>query len=186
LDLYKVVPFQARTAVTFNINGEITKGTIAQDEYFKTSNGSLKLFNSGTELQFNSDGSVQELIKGHPGNPRFNLQFTNSQNADLDLHVITPSGKEIFFGNRAADGGRLDIDCTCNNCPVGPNENIYWDLGTAPHGVYQFWVQYYGACSGGSGAASSFTLRRINNQTIEATYNGTLVNGKSQVYSFTY
>ncbi len=128
----------------------------------------------------------QPEIKGKPGNPRFNLQFTNEQNVDLDLHVLTPNGYEIYYGNKQADKGQLDVDCLCGDCPNGPNENIYWEVGTAPSGEYKFWVEYYDDC--GSGGISDFTLRLMKNSEILQTYTGTLsANGsKSQIYTFNF
>ncbi len=112
-------------------------------------------------------------IVGTPGNPRFNLQFDNQDNVDLDLHVITPKGKEIYYFNPAGDGGQLDVDCRCQGCALGPNENIYWTPGTAPHGTYKFFVEYYGACKQ-FGAASNYTLRLMQNDNVLKTYTGVL------------
>ena len=130
----------------------------------------------------------QPQLAGTPGNPRFNLQFTNSANVDLDLYVKTPSGTTIYYGNKTAQGGRLDVDCLCSTCPNGPNENIYWVPGTAPTGTYQFWVQYYGRCGTSTAPTSDFTLRVVNNSTVVATYTGTLSQtlNKSAVYTKTY
>jgi uncharacterized protein YfaP (DUF2135 family) len=123
-------------------------------------------------------------IQGAPGNPRFNLQFTNPETVDLDLHVITPNGEEIYFLNPAADLGQLDVDCLCGDCPSGPNENIFWQIGNAPKGEYKFWVEYYESCDGND-SESEFILRRLNGSNVEESQQGTLSSGKSQVYSFT-
>jgi hypothetical protein len=125
-------------------------------------------------------------IVGNPGNPRFNLQFNNAQNADLDLHVITPSGSEIYYANPSANGGNLDVDCLCGTCPNGPNENIYWQPGTAPRGTYKVYVEHYGGCGTGN-SASTYTLRIMNQNQVIQTYTGTLTDGQqSQRISFTY
>ncbi len=43
--------------------------------------------------------------------------------ADLDLHVIEPGGKEIYWEDpKGEQGGELDVD---NTKGLGP-ENIYW------------------------------------------------------------
>lgn len=55
---------------------------------------------------------------------------------DIDLHVIEPSGEEIYFGNReSASGGELKSDDTSGTGP----ENIFWDTN-APTGQYQIFV----------------------------------------------
>jgi len=131
------------------------------------------------------DDDTSELV-GSPGNPRFNLQFTNEENVDLDLYVRTPSGRTIYFGNTSADGGALDVDCLCSDCPNGPNENIFWpEDDSAPKGTYEVWVEYFGSCSEPS--SSNFTLRIINNRRIINTYTGTLntQNNKSNIYEYT-
>ncbi len=135
--------------------------------------------------EFLTPGGGGGGIVGASGNPRFNLQFNNEQNVDLDLHVLTPNGIELYFSNKSGDGGQLDVDCLCGTCPNGPNENIYWEPGTAPHGQYKYWVQYYNNC-GVAGASSAYTLRRLVNNTVVSTNSGTLSSGKSPVYLFNY
>ncbi|MGB5944260.1 MAG: hypothetical protein WBG71_15350 [Leeuwenhoekiella sp.] len=126
----------------------------------------------------------EEVLVGQDGNPRFNLQFTNSENVDLDLYVRTPSGEVIYFNNPTADKGELDVDCECISCPQGPNENIYWENGTAPSGEYQFWVEHFESCGGGD-AASQFTLRVIRNGRVMDTKTGNLSSGSSNVWTWT-
>ncbi len=128
----------------------------------------------------------QPTLIGKSGNPRFNLQFTNEANVDLDLYVETPNGSQIYYSNQTAQGGELDVDCLCSSCPNGPNENIFWQDGTAPNGTYKFWVKYYGYC-GGNNQPSTYTLRLLRNSQILETYTGTLttVNSLSPIYTFT-
>ena len=121
------------------------------------------------------DATVAVLV-GQDGNPRFNLVFTNPENVDLDLYVKTPSGAIIYYGNLAADQGKLDVDCKCSSCPDGPNENIFWDNGTAPTGTYEYWVEYYGYCTTAS-SESSYTIRVIRNGEVLETKTGTLTDG---------
>lgn len=121
-------------------------------------------------------------LAGQAGNPRFNLQFTNSENVDLDLYVRTPNGTVIYYGNPTAQGGTLDVDCLCGGCPQGPNENIYWLSGSAPSGEFEYWIDYFGSCDLSS-AASSFTLRVMRNNEVLVTRTGTLSSGQSQVWT---
>ncbi|MFZ6770768.1 YfaP family protein [Undibacterium sp. Di26W] len=67
----------------------------------------------------------------------------DSDGTDLDLHVISPDGQHVFYGNRVvANGGALDVDVT-----TGYGPEIY--ANTAPiKGTYHVYVNYYG--SGGN------------------------------------
>jgi hypothetical protein len=121
-------------------------------------------------------------LVGQDGNPRFNLTFTNAANVDLDLYVKAPNGTIVYYGNPSGAGGVLDVDCLCGSCAQGPNENIFWQNGSAPNGQYQYWVKYFGGCSGSSGASSSFTLRVIKNGQILETKTGSLTSGQSATF----
>lgn len=64
---------------------------------------------------------------------------------DLDLHVITPRGENIFFGKRRSRcRGELDVDM---NAGAGttrePVENIYWGKGKAPFGKFRVAVHHF-------------------------------------------
>jgi uncharacterized protein YfaP (DUF2135 family) len=124
-------------------------------------------------------------LSGNPGNPRFNLQFSNGNNVDLDLHVRTPNNTEIYYGNTSAQNGSLDVDCICGSCGTTGNENVFWTDGTAPSGTYKAWVEYYSDCSGTNGS-SNYTLRVMQNSTVVATYTGTLSPGTTKSATFTF
>ncbi|WP_375448315.1 YfaP family protein [uncultured Fibrella sp.] len=127
-------------------------------------------------------------LVGQPGNPRFNLQFTNEANVDMDLHVIDPKGNEIYYGRKStSDGGQLDVDCKCSSCGQGPNENIFWPDGKGIKGTYKYWVEYFRYCGSNDAATSDFTLRIAVNEAVKATFKGTLSNSndKSAVQTWT-
>lgn len=130
----------------------------------------------------NGNSGTPELV-GQPGNPRFNLQFTNKENVDLDLHVITPDGTEISYLNPSGQGGTLDVDCLCDDCPQGPNENIYWEVGTAPTGTYKYWIEYYDTCGNEGSTSSNYTLRVLKNGEVLETKTGTLSSGQTQQWT---
>lgn len=106
-------------------------------------------------------------VQGASGNPRFNLQFS-SKEVDFDLHVITPLGGHIYYSTDSADGGTLDVDCIC--CDF-PDENIYWEPGTAPSGKYEYYVDFYSSCGDPSAA---YILRVYNNANVVQYHTGTL------------
>lgn len=79
------------------------------------------------------------------GDLRFSMSW--SVDTDIDLHVRTPAGSEIYYGNRSAGGGTLDVDdCVGESC-ASPGEihveNVVFELADA--GAYAYWsVNYAG------------------------------------------
>jgi hypothetical protein len=103
-------------------------------------------------------GEGGELIRGvsvKVGDPQFTLIW-NSDGVDLDLHVLEPGGKEIYWEEpKGRQGGELDVD---NTKGFGP-ENIYWMVesqgpgsekvkGPGPPGTYKWFVVYWGGFGG--------------------------------------
>jgi hypothetical protein len=74
---------------------------------------------------------------------RFSLVWHNRN--DLDLHVITPSNFEIYYGNKKSPcGGELDVDMNIHGETTKPVENVRWVKNKAPKGTYRVFVQNYG------------------------------------------
>lgn len=79
------------------------------------------------------------------------IQVSLNWNApvDLDLHLETPEGEDVYYGNETSQtGGQLDLD---SNAACGldrvDNENITWPDGTtASAGTYIVRVDYWSAC----------------------------------------
>ena len=75
-----------------------------------------------------------------------NLQVTLIWNnpGDMDLHLVNPTAKHIYFGNKGpsttTDNGQLDVDDTTGTGP----ENIFWASNfTPPTGTYLVCVSPY-------------------------------------------
>ena len=62
--------------------------------------------------------------------------------ADIDLHILQPNGKEIWYKSKsdASTGGMLDVDNRSGG--RGAAENIYWQ--NPLRGQYKVAVKYYG------------------------------------------
>ncbi len=75
---------------------------------------------------------------------------------DLDLHVFTPNGGEIYWDNTEADGGILDIDANRSSDSVSssPVENIYF----ADPVSGEYWVYIYN-CEDRSSGSTNYIVR---------------------------
>lgn len=64
----------------------------------------------------------------------------DSDSTDLDLHVVSPDGQHVFYGDRVAkNGGALDVDVTTG---FGPEIFAH---PSPPPGAWFVYVNYYGA-----------------------------------------
>lgn len=100
--------------------------------------------NFGWSYDGNITDSIKEKVKRAGGNTsgalRFSLEWFNYD--DLDIHCKTPRGEHIYFGNKQAGGGILDVDMNAGGGNTRtPVENIAF--GTARDGVYELQVKQY-------------------------------------------
>jgi len=105
---------------------------------------------------------------------------------DLDLHVMTPGGSEIWFDNLRdpESGGFLDIDIIPSR--IGRIdfwvENIVFPVdGSTPDGIYTFFVLNFAQI----GSADGWGLSVWDGDVLERTLNGTTVGTDSQSENFT-
>lgn len=92
--------------------------------------------------------------------------------SDVDLHVVEPSGEELYYGHSSsATGGQLDVDSNAGCAIDGRQiENIRWP--SAPGGSYTVRVDYWDSCGVGS-TNYLVTLRRgASAQTIPGSFTG--------------
>ncbi len=99
------------------------------------------------ERRRNIDAEMRKRVQDAGGqydnvDVRVTLAWDNRN--DLDLHVTTPSGEVIFYGERTSKcGGELDVDRNVRGETTTPVENVRWAKGTAPAGRYRVVVQNY-------------------------------------------
>lgn len=90
---------------------------------------------------------IKERVKAAGGNTedklRVSLSWSNYD--DLDLHVVEPSGFEIYFpmsSRRSASGGHLDVDMNAGSGTTRtPVENVTW--AAPPIGKYKVKIDNY-------------------------------------------
>jgi len=106
------------------------------------------------------------LVPSGVGDVKITLSFDPIH--DLDLHVLEPGGKEIYFAYPTSPtGGKLDLDSGANcTASVANAENIYWPAGAAPTGEYRVSVLNFEPCDRGP---IPFTVR-IENSGVVDTY----------------
>lgn len=92
--------------------------------------------------------SAVSVISVGTGDVQVNVTWDSK--ADVDLHVVDPSGAEVYWaGKTSVSGGQLDLDSNAGCSTDGPRaENIFWASGLiAPRGEYLVRLDYWSACS---------------------------------------
>lgn len=92
--------------------------------------------------------SIKERVKAAGGSVdgalRVSLAWSNPD--DLDLHMQTPQGQHIYFGNKRGGGAYLDLDMNGmdKHDAHNPVENIIFkEASDIKEGVYRVWVNQY-------------------------------------------
>ena len=90
----------------------------------------------------------------------------DSDNTDLDLHVITPDGLHCWYGDKVLEnGGALDVDVTTG---YGPE---IFAMPTPLKGRYQVYINYYGGGYSSDDPAQVITTAHVTVITQEGTIN---------------
>lgn len=132
--------------------GVSEKAPLASDQIFKELRERFYVYliypeKSWEERKTDIDAEIKQRVEAAGGqyqnvDIRASLIWNNRN--DLDLHVIPPSGEEIFYGHKqSACGGWLDVDMNVRGESDKPVENVRWTKGTAPAGRYKVFVQNY-------------------------------------------
>lgn len=144
--------------VDLEINADL-QGVVGEKiEY--TVSGKTK--NGGDEVK----AVTEELktIQVRRGALQISLSWDN--NDDIDLHVTTPSGEELYYGNKGSGGsaGELDLDSNVGCKADDPRiENVYFEAPLI-NGNYVVKIHEYSGCAGRA------------NYNVTANTNGTPIN----------
>jgi hypothetical protein len=138
---------------------------------------------TGSGIGSYDEATVDVITTTGTGDVQVSISWNS--NADVDLHVIDPSGEEIYYGNKEGANGTLDLDsnaaCDLDNIR---NENVTFP-GPAPRGTYSFYVDLWSACSTTS-TNWVVTVRRKGQATQTFTGSFGSTTGESTPVSFTY
>jgi len=113
--------------------------------------GTIDLDIQGVDSQGNiSDPDSTSFATLQVGAGTLQISLSWGTPDDLDLHVVEPSGNEIYYGApSSSDGGVLDLDsnpaCSIDNIDT---ENVTWPNSTPPSGTYIVRTDFYESCSG--------------------------------------
>lgn len=119
--------------------------------------GSPNLFkwDNGFSWSYNGEvaDSIKERVKTAGGNVdgflRVSLAWHNAD--DLDLHMRTPRGHHVYFGNKRGAGAYLDLDMNGmdKHDYENPVENIiFTNENNTEEGIYRVWVNQWSRRSG--------------------------------------
>ncbi len=115
------------------------------------------------------------------GDVQITLRWTSA--ADLDLHVVEPSGTEIAYTNPGptGTGGTLDVDSNIGCELESSVENVYWPEGDMPLGNYRVEVHGY-QVEGCGGGDYTLTATVKGRPVLEET--GTVLEDETDEFSF--
>ena len=109
-----------------------------------------------------------------PSTSALQVTATWDTGADVDLHVIEPSGVEIYWANPGPtpSGGVLDGDSNqeCRSSAAGSKEVVHWNAG-GPNGTYIVRLDYYASCNA---AATNYAVVISDGKTSLPTVTGQL------------
>ena len=108
----------------------------------------LQLAGAGAGVFGGFQKSSLSVISVGTGDVQMNLTWDSK--ADLDLHVVDPSGSEIYWAARTSPtGGQLDLDSNAACATDGPRaENVFWASGlVAPRGDFVIRVDHWANCT---------------------------------------
>lgn len=143
----KVKKDEVKKILGFDIDADIDSKTIFRELQEKFHVFFIYPKKSWQERKADIDAEIQQRVEAAGGqykNVDVRASLIWNDRNDLDLHVIAPSGEEIFYGHKhSACKGWLDVDRNVQGETLKPVENIRWSKGDAPAGRYKVFVQNY-------------------------------------------
>lgn len=140
-------PKGAKGPYTLVVNGIAMPQRIEEDGSFARPY-SFAAGSNSVEIR-SPDGQVSKRVQfyddqGGQLRPKLRILLSwDTDNTDLDLHVVTPDGEHVYYGNRVLEnGGALDVDVT-----TGYGPEIFASAAPQP-GNYLVYVNYYGSGEG--------------------------------------
>ena len=104
------------------------------------------LFKWDNGFAWSYDGNVTDTIRdkvkragGRVEGVAMRVSLAWFKTDDFDIHCTLPSGREIYYGNKA---GILDVDMNVRGESREPVENMRW-VEPPADGVYDFWVNNF-------------------------------------------
>lgn len=117
-----------------------------------------------TNNQQVENDSIARVVENIGGDGNLKITLLWNFHGDIDLHVLQPNQREIFYRNKKdrRTGGKLDVDNTAGG--RGAAENIYWS--NPPSGCYKVSLVYYRKDSHSpNGGPCTVVVKRLVNGT---------------------
>ena len=162
----------------------------------KEVNHSITGNNFGSEGKIQNDTQTSEAVKKAQERLPEGKTFGTGTSAaliwdtydDLDLSIVEPSGKKIFYSNRiSTSGGVLDYDRNVADRTRTPVETIKWDNQNIPNGKYKIYVTFFGRDQREMGKSVSYIVTLILNgerKSFQAKFNKSDIKVNHLVHTF--
>ncbi len=132
----------------------------------------------------NPGGIQDERARQGAGDGKITISLMWDSKDDLDLHIFTPNGSELWWGNPNAQGGVFDIDANREgNIKQNPLENAYFASPVSG----EYWVYVYNYEDRTPGQSTNWIVRvQVGDE--EQIYSGTITNQEEtiEVLGFSY
>ncbi len=123
------------------ITGTVNNGNFNVAVFLPTTFNFIVVLARNADDAVGAASIIVRVGEGAEEPPDLQIALQWDKNNDMDLYLVTPNDNVIYFSNRNADGGTLNIDQTSGTAS-GP-EVISFPAGTAQPGRYGIAVQFF-------------------------------------------